>query len=211
MLGRLGPDAKFAVPSLTAALDNEDLRCQAAAALLEISGDNPRALRILIESTEDEYPSNRLQAIRSFRRLKIKKVKEKDVIAILEGALKDDDGVIRIVAAGALLQLKPKSKKGLKAFLEVFKDTDSGDSNELGDEVWDTFVDYDGYYEGEWDEVLETLESVSDCANAAIPIIVKDFDDLLPKSAEASVACGPWPARILVKMRKTGQGVCFLL
>ena len=116
-LGKIGPDAKPAVPALSEAFKdkNEVVRLAAGVALARIV---PEGVPALIEALKDKNEVFRLAAAVALAR-----IGPEAVPALIE-ALKDEDKVVRVFAAIALAEIGPEAKAAVPDLIEALKDKD---------------------------------------------------------------------------------------
>jgi HEAT repeat protein/WD40 repeat protein len=107
-LGRIGPQAKAAVPALIELLreGGPDLKPLAAEALGCIGPEAKLAVPLLIEALKDEIQPIRFSATFALKRIG---PEAKTAEAALTDALKDEDAGVRILAAAALARINPKN------------------------------------------------------------------------------------------------------
>jgi len=133
-LGKIGPEAKQAFPSLTAALDdsNGKVRAKAAAALIEI--DKPAAAEVLKKSAAEreeraiEDAIDKLQNSKNFR-VRGKAAQflgktgraAKDAVPALTQALRDKSQNVSCRAAEALAEIGPAAKEAVPALEKAAK------------------------------------------------------------------------------------------
>lgn len=112
-LGRLGREAKEAVPALRAAREdaNAVVRCSAALALWQITGEAGEALVILRKElrdpTKEGEPDVAVGAVAAMGPV------ARDALPTLLDLLRDGNGVRRVEVAGAVLRIDPENKGAL--------------------------------------------------------------------------------------------------
>jgi HEAT repeat protein len=122
-LGRIGPQAKAAVPGLTEALEDKDwkVRRQAVWALGAIGPDAKEAISSLIHALEDRKTDVRKEVARALGYIGLR---ANEVVPALIGALKDPDADVRYRAAFALGEFGPKAKAAVPALIDALNDPD---------------------------------------------------------------------------------------
>ncbi len=122
-LGKIGPDAKAAVPALIEALkdENSEMRRRVAVALGNIGPDAKAAVPALIEALKDENKNVRDSAAVALGTLG---PDAKAAVPVLIEALKDEGMVVRREAAGALGEIGPDAKAVVPALIAALKDED---------------------------------------------------------------------------------------
>ena len=120
-LGRIGPAAQLAIPSLMESLafdESPAVRDAAETALAEIGKPAVPALVHLLEDQEAEL---RQRAAGSLGQMTIQ---AKSAVPQLEARLDDAHPEVRYTAARALWQITGKAEKGLPVFVETLKSSD---------------------------------------------------------------------------------------
>src|SRR5262249_8997362 len=115
-LSEMGPQAKAAVPELTALLkdDEPEMRMEAVMALGEIGPDAKDAVPTLIAMLTDAPP-----AMRYASAFALGKIGADAALPALEGAEQQADPFLRLVAAWAVARLKPDDEQAVTKALEL--------------------------------------------------------------------------------------------
>jgi HEAT repeat protein len=115
-LAEMGPQAKAAVPGLTALLkdDEPEVRVEAAMALGEIGPDAASAVTELAKSLADSTTAVRYAAAFS-----LGKIGDSSALPAIEQAEQDQDSFLRLLAAWALARLKPDDKQTVAKAVEL--------------------------------------------------------------------------------------------
>lgn len=123
LLGRMGPNAKAAVPALIGALENQRMphHREAAEALGLIGRDAKAAVPSLKIALEDQDPQVRLNATVALARIE---PQEESHILLLVQFLKARDPSIRATAAGSLGQMGTHARAAIPALRQLARDDD---------------------------------------------------------------------------------------
>ena len=117
-LGRIGPDAKTAIPALIKLFKDEDgeVRWAASSALGQIG---PAAISPLMELLSDKIKEVRRAAALAFCYIG---PAAKFAVPALTKSLKDNDAAVRCSAARALGNIGPEATMAIPALIELLKD-----------------------------------------------------------------------------------------
>ncbi len=122
-LGRIGPAAQLAIPSLVESLafdESPAVRDAAETALAEIGTPAIPALAHLLEDQEAEL---RRRAAGSLGQMK---TQAKPAVPQLEKCLEDSDAQVRYTAAKSVWQITGRAEASLPVFVETLKSSDRG-------------------------------------------------------------------------------------
>jgi HEAT repeat protein len=184
VLARLGSRAGDAVPALTAALKDDDLktRTAAAAALWRVDATNTAGVFVLIEGSASTDGSVSRQALEILLAMR---PRPKEAAGAFAEALKSTDGVIRIRAAEALWDLDGKPDEVLPTLTEaLLKYIDP----KASPRAW------------------ELLRRMGPKAKPLLPKLVESLGVVTPGYAEAFLALGPEAMAAAVKALEEKPG-----
>jgi HEAT repeat protein len=109
----IGPDAKAAIPELTAALQDKTMRPFAAQTLARFKGDG---LAVLVKALDDKDDDLRVEVVVALR------LAGKDGVPGLQTGLKDKFVEVRLNAADSLGRLGAEAKDAVPALIKALKD-----------------------------------------------------------------------------------------
>lgn len=127
-LGKMGPDAKAAVPTLTKALKDTEGRVRAAAAraLGRVGAQARSSAASVVELLKDPDPAVRASAAGALHGIE---TESKDAVPALVSLLNDSDARVRMATITALTNFGQDAKTTVPYIIEALEDTDKNVRN----------------------------------------------------------------------------------
>ena len=124
LMGDLKAEAPRTIPTLVAALEVEELRCDAALAILRLVGEHSYARTVLLNGLRLGVPEHCSWSVchQAIRLIRERKWSDDAVLAVLAATLSNDSAELQVAASAALLCLEPDHAEARKVFQKSIED-----------------------------------------------------------------------------------------